>query len=136
MPARIDDEQHVAFLHKLAGLEPHFLDVTGDAWADVDCFNWLDAAGEFVPLDDLLLFDGRHGHVGRRGLDLRGGTAAAGEHKHERAEHEQHHGEHGLGGGATQRGEIAPGGGIGENWLFNDIHKDLQVNLCYSVQTR
>ena len=38
VPARINHEQHVAFLHQLPGLKTHFLDVTGNARADFHGF--------------------------------------------------------------------------------------------------
>ena len=60
VPARIDDEEHVALLHQLAGLKSHFLDVAGNARAHLDGFHRFGAAREFIPLHDFLLFNRRH----------------------------------------------------------------------------
>ena len=74
VPARINDEKHVAPLDELAGLEAHFLDVAGHARADLDVFHRRGAAGELVPLDQFALFDHRDGHGRRRHLLGRGGA--------------------------------------------------------------
>ncbi len=77
VPARIDHEEHRAFLDQLAGLETHFLDVTGDARPHLDHLDGFGATGEFVPFDKFLLFNGRDGHGGWRWLLLRGASSAA-----------------------------------------------------------
>jgi hypothetical protein len=77
MPARIDHEKDIAFFNKLAGLETHFLDVTGYARAYFDGFHRLGATGKFIPFDNFTLLD-RRDRNGRRGrLLLLGGAALA-----------------------------------------------------------
>jgi hypothetical protein len=56
VPATIDHEQDIAFLHELTGTEAHLLDVSRDARAHLDILDCFGAASEFVPFDEFLLF--------------------------------------------------------------------------------
>ena len=50
--SRIDHEQQIAFLHRLAVDEGDLIDVSGDAGANLDVSHRLEAAGVLVPLND------------------------------------------------------------------------------------
>jgi len=64
---RVQGEQQLALAHEVAVLEVDRLDVAADARPYVDRARRLEAAGEFVPVDDLLR-QGRGHRDGRRAL--------------------------------------------------------------------
>src|SRR5207247_5353243 len=78
MPARVDDEKHLAFLHHLPRLESDCLDVTGNAWTHVNRFHRFGPAGEFVPFDNFLPFSRRDRNRRWRRVLLHAARTAAG----------------------------------------------------------
>ncbi len=67
---RIDGEQQVALLDRLAVLEAHLVEVARDARPDLDGLGGIEAAGVLVPLDDLALRRLGHADDRRRRLNL------------------------------------------------------------------
>ena len=86
VPARIDDEKHFTLFHELPRLETHLLNVAGDTGPHLDRLHRLGSAGEFIPFDNLPLFDRRHRHRGRRRMLLGGASTAAAEENGPRTE--------------------------------------------------